>query len=46
MALEGFILTCIFVYFLTIWTENTLYNLDCHVQKMEESFKIKMTLVE
>ncbi len=28
MALEGFIFTCIFVYFLTIYTENILYNLD------------------
>ncbi len=28
MALEGLIFTCIFVYFLTIYTENTLYNLD------------------
>ncbi len=28
MALEGFIFTYIFVYFLTISTENTLYNLD------------------
>ncbi len=28
MALEGFIFTCIFVYFLTVYTENTLYNFD------------------